>query len=252
MDNLIQAAHKTQEYFLWALAKEIFDDKGVTAFAPDIKELNLDFAMQTEDLAGDIEEILPRVEGFYEARHIPWSWVINPARDHENLKAVLKKRGYTLTSHYPVLVGFLEDVFPDDLLKTFTIQEVGEEQLLEWIVPLQEAFQGTKENASLYLEAHFLALKKKANFRHFVAYVEGKPVSAAALTLSSFGARLNDLGINHAYQRKGFGRAMTLYRMKVTKELGYDWVCLEASDQGALLYKNMGFKELYRNEIFSR
>ena len=250
MDDLIQAAHKTQEYFLWALAKEIFEDKGVTAFAPDIKEPNLNFAMQTKDLAGDIEEILLRVEGFYEASPLPWSWVINPSIDQENLKAVLQKRGYPLISDCPVFVGFLEDVFPDDFLKTFTIQEVGEEQLLEWIVPLQEAFQGTKENTSLYLEAHRLALKKKANFRHFVSYVKGKPVLAATLSLSSNGARLDDLGTTHAYQRKGFGRAMTLYAMKIAKELGYDWVCLEASDQGALLYKSMGFKELYRNEIY--
>ncbi|MBY0293431.1 MAG: GNAT family N-acetyltransferase, partial [Alphaproteobacteria bacterium] len=250
MDDLIQAAHKTQEYFLWALSKEIFDDRGVTAFAPGINEPNLNFAMQTGDFGNDIEKILSLVEEFYEARHIPWSWVINPSRDQENLKTVLKKRGYTLISNYPIFVGFLEDVFLNDPLKTFTIQEIGEEQLLEWIAPLQEAFQGTKVNAHLYLEAHHLALKKKANFRHFVTYVKGKPVSAATLSLSSYGARLDDLGTTHAYQRKGFGRAMTLYAMKIAKELGYEWVCLEASDQGALLYESMGFKELYRNEIY--
>ncbi|OJW47934.1 MAG: hypothetical protein BGO67_08675 [Alphaproteobacteria bacterium 41-28] len=153
---------------------------------------------------------------------------------------------------HPVLTFSLEHSLPSESLKNFDIREVSEEKLSDWILPLKEAFQATEVDALLYKEAHLWALEKKANFRHFVSYFANVPVSAATLSLSPYGARLDDLGTAFAYQRKGFGTAMALYRMKIAKELGYSWICLEAFDQGALLYKTLGLKELYRNEIFGR
>ena len=250
MNSLIHSVHKTQEYFLWAISKEILDDKGVTAFAPGITSPNPNLAMQTGDVECDLETIIQDVEKFYERLHLPWGWIINSSRDQTALKAALRKRGYGLRSSYPVLTFSLEQRLSLDGLKNFSIKEVGVEKLSDWILPLKEAFEATEAEALLYQDVHLRALQKKADFRHFVAYAEEMPVSAGTLSLSSSGARLDDIGTKPDFQRKGLGTAVTLYAMKVAKELGYSWVCLEASDQGALLYKTMGFKELYRNEIY--
>lgn len=252
MHDLIQSAHKTQEYFLWALSKEILVEMGVTAFAPSITEPNLNFAMQTGELEGDIKKIIHEVEKFYEAQGLPWTWMMNPSQDQTDLKAALEKRGYGRTSNYPVLGFSLEQILPLDFLKKFDIQEVTKEQLSDWIFPLQEAFHGSKGSSLPYLETHVRALHKKADFRHFVAYVEEEPVSAATLSLSSFGARLDDIGTRTNYQRQGFATAITLHAMKVAKDLGHGWIYLEASDEGLPLYTKMGFKELYRNEIYGK
>jgi GNAT superfamily N-acetyltransferase len=252
MNILIQSVHKTQEYFLEALSKEIMEENGVTAFAPGTTDPNLNFAMQTDELKGDIEKIVLDIEKFYERLHLPWRWMMNPSRDQTALKEVLKKRGYVLSYAAHVLVGVLEDSMPKNSLKDFDIKEVGEKKLSDWILPLKEAFQATEENALLYQEVHLRALQKKADFRHFVAYVDHVPAAAATLSLSPYGARLDDLGTVSAHQRKGFGTALAHRRMEIAKELGYSWICLEASDQGALLYKRMGFKMLYRNVIYEK
>lgn len=235
-----------------ALSKETFEEKGVAAFAPNIPDPNLNFAMQTGDFADDLEATIPAVETFYQRFCLPWEWTVNSAMGQETLEEALKMREYELMLSAPVLVKSLEDSLPEDDLKGFDIKEVGEEKLSDWILPLKEAFHATEENALLYQEAHLRALQKKANFHHFVAYADGIPVSAATLSLSSYGARLDDLGTLFAYQRKGFGTALSLCIMKRAKDLGYDWVCLESSDDGAPLYKTMGFKELYRNKIYGK
>jgi GNAT superfamily N-acetyltransferase len=177
--------------------------------------------------------------------------MLNPSRNQENLKKALKQRGYELTFSAPILVGSLEGTLPPDR-EGYHIKEVGEEKLSDWIIPLKEAYKATKEDALRYQEAHARALRKKAKFHHFVAYAEEKPVASGTLSLSSDGARLDDLGVLPAYQGKGFGRAMALYRMNIAKALGYQWICLEGSDQGASLYKQMGFQELYPIKVYRK
>ncbi len=252
MSDLISSALKTQEYFLWALSKEIFEEKGVTAYFPGIPEPNLNFAMQTGDIEGDLEEILHQVETFYKERGLPWFWQLNPARDQSNLKTTLHKCGYEITERYSTFVGFIDPFSLQENEQNITIKEVGDGQLSDWILPQQEAFQTTEDCAHDYLKAHIRALQKNATFHHFVAYADGKPVSASTLSLSAYGARLDDLGTRPAYQRKGIGLAMVRHQMKVAKDLGYEWVCLDTSEQGAFLCQSMGFQELCQNEVYGR
>ncbi|HUX80308.1 MAG TPA: GNAT family N-acetyltransferase [Alphaproteobacteria bacterium] len=252
MSNLIQAVHKTQEYFLMSLSKDIYEENGVTAFAPGIGDPNINFAMQTSKIEGDLDKIIQNVEKFYDGFHLSWGWMINPSRDQAALKAALEKRGYKLTGSYPVFTFSLKPPLPLDDIKKFDVKEVGKKELKDWILPQQDAFQATEADALNYLNMHEIALQKKANFRHFVAYNDGVPVSAGTLSLSAHGARIDDIGTEPDFQRKGLGTALTLYAMRVAKELGYPWVCLEASDKGVLLYKSMGFKQIYQNEIYGR
>lgn len=252
MRNLIQSVHNTQEYFLMALSQDIFDEKGVTAFAPGMGDPNINFAMQTSKIEGGLDEIIQDVEKFYDDFHLSWGWMINPSLDQTALKVALENKGYKLTSNYPVLTYSFEHSLRLDGLNKFDVKEVGEKELKDWILPLLDAFQATEADALNYLKMHEGALKKNANFRHFVAYAKGEPVSAGTLSLSSHGARLDDIGTKLDFQRQGFGTAVTLFAMRVAKELGYPWVCLEASDKGVLLYKSMGFKEIYQNEIYER
>lgn len=252
MSQLIQNVHKTQEYFLWALSKDVLEEKGVIAFAPGITSPNLNFALQTGDFKDDRDAIINIVENFFKTRGLSWSWMMNPLRDQDELKAGLESRGFSLLPPYPVMVYEFGISILSDALKNFDIREVSSGDLSDWILPLKEGFKATEVDALLYREAHQRALQKKAGFRHFIAYVAGVPVSAATLSLSSYGARLDDIGTKPSFQRKGFATSVILYAMKVAQELGYPWVCLEASDEGMPLYTKLGFKELYRNEIYSK
>ncbi|MBY0501746.1 MAG: GNAT family N-acetyltransferase [Alphaproteobacteria bacterium] len=224
----------------------------MTAYAPGLKEPNLNFALQTGELQGNFEDILQKVDTFYKPWEIGWYWLLNPSRDQKNIKKSLHKCGYSVAETYSTFIGFLDYISSEEFLKNYTIKEVEEEELLEWTRPLQEAFQGTEESTNLYKNAHVRALHKQANFRHFVAYVGREPVSAATLSLSSYGARLDDLGTKPAFQRQGFGKALVLYQMEIAKDLGYEWVCLDASDQGGLLYKALGFQELCQNQFYKK
>lgn len=250
--NLISLVYKTNQYFLEALSKEVFEVGGVTAYAPTIKEPNLNFAMQTGEIEGRLEELFHKVEMFFEARNLPWFWMLDPSREQTDVKNILHKHGFKIIERYSTFVGFVNDFYLEDTLKKLTLREVEGEKLTDWACPLQDAFQGTEESVHSYLEAHVRALHKGANFHHIVGYVDEEPVCAGTLSASPYGARLDDLGVKQIYQRQGYGKALTFYGMKLAQELGYDWVCLDASDQGAQLYKALGFQELCQNVFYGK
>ena len=143
MNNLIYNVHKTQEYFLRALSKEIFEEQGITAFSVGNMDPNLNWSLQTGNFEDDIETTIHGVETFYQHHNLSWRWMMNPAIAQEDLKNALRKRGYGLAFMAPVLVGSLEAPSPVNLLQDVDIQEVKEEKLSDWLLPLKKAFQAT-------------------------------------------------------------------------------------------------------------
>ena len=79
-----------------------------------------------------------------------------------------------------------------------------------------------------------------------------KPVSCATLSVSEYGARIDNVATRTDYRRRGFGRAITLFAMEKAKELDHQMICLEASDEGLRLYLGIGFVEAYKNKVYAQ
>ena len=79
---------------------------------------------------------------------------------------------------------------------------------------------------------------------------ENEPVSSVTLSVSSYGARIDNLATRTAFLRRGFGAEMVRYAMTKAKNLGYSWCCLESSRKGVPLYQKLGFREIYRVKTY--
>jgi GNAT superfamily N-acetyltransferase len=252
MHPLIEATHKTEEFFWRSLSKEVFEQEGILAFATGMTN-----PYHNPVLAPSFREQmlahLPAIEDFYQKRNLPWVWVVNSSDHSPAIRDLFQKHGLTSLCQSTVMIYRFSQELPEGFLN-IDVQEITEEQrLVDWALPLLEGFQSTEAEISDYMKIHQRAHQKDpASFHHFVTYVDAIPVAAATLSVSPHGARIDDVATRTAYLRQGFGTAVTIYAMKEAKKLGYAWCCLDSSEDALPLYQKIGFTKFHTNEIYGR
>ncbi|MBW5446033.1 GNAT family N-acetyltransferase [Cohnella sp. CFH 77786] len=94
------------------------------------------------------------------------------------------------------------------------------------------------------LERFFLnaGLDTGAPIRHFVAWLDGRPVSTATMFEEGGVAGLYFVATSADYRGRGLGKAITLHALKEAKSRGAERVILHASQAGQGIYRNIGFQ----------
>lgn len=76
----------------------------------------------------------------------------------------------------------------------------------------------------------------------YVGYLDETPVAASELTVGGGVVGLYNICTLMDYRRRGFGTALTLQPLVDALSQGYHTAILQASDEGALVYKRVGFE----------
>jgi ribosomal protein S18 acetylase RimI-like enzyme len=93
-------------------------------------------------------------------------------------------------------------------------------------------------------EAHLaLGLGEDAPLRHYVGFLEGRPVAKASLFLSAESAGLYNVSVAPADRRRGLGTAVALAPLLDARRLGYTVGVLSATPMAIGLYRRLGFRE---------
>lgn len=132
------------------------------------------------------------------------------------------------------------------------IREVND-QLSLWAEPLDAAFPAGEDGeeapdfsiVSDYISYHQRAMANGTEMHHAVLLCQGKPVSCITLSLSEFGARIDDLGTVPAYQGNGYATLLLDYVLTLCRKRGIRDCYLEASPEGLSLYQKLGFRTLF-------
>ncbi|MEY1424120.1 GNAT family N-acetyltransferase [Morganella morganii] len=137
------------------------------------------------------------------------------------------------------------------------IREVND-QLSLWAEPLDAAFPAGDDDGgetvpfsiiSDYISYHQRAMANGTELHHAVLLCQGKPVSCITLSLSEYGARIDDLGTVPAYQGNGYATLLLDYALTLCRKRGIRDCYLEASSEGLSLYQKLGFRTLF-NYLF--
>jgi hypothetical protein len=59
-------------------------------------------------------------------------------------------------------------------------------------------------------------------------------------------ATIRNVGVDPAARRRGYGSALTVAALRIASEAGCQYALLSATDEGALLYRQLGFQSLER------
>ncbi|EPU0814234.1 GNAT family N-acetyltransferase [Morganella morganii] len=133
------------------------------------------------------------------------------------------------------------------------IREVNA-QLALWAEPLEAAFPADEEDGeetaqfsiiSDYISYHQRAMANGTELHHTVLLCDGKPVSCITLSLSEYGARIDDLGTMPAHQGNGYATLLLDHALTLCRKRGLRDCYLEASSEGLSLYQKLGFRTLF-------
>ena len=95
-----------------------------------------------------------------------------------------------------------------------------------------------------------LGLGLNTPYRSYVAYLDGKPVSTAAVLFGTEVAGIYTVATVPEARGKGFGAAVTLAPLLDARKMGYRVGTLQASKMKFPVYKKMGFKADFRVGLF--
>ncbi|MEM7871125.1 GNAT family N-acetyltransferase [Morganella morganii] len=197
-----------------------------------------------------------QAQQLFTARHKPHCLVTEKSVA-EALHPQIMAAGYDADGETSAMHLCVEEWQPSSVLPAgCEIREVND-QLSLWAEPLDAAFPAGEDDeeapdfsiVSDYIRYHQRAMANGTELHHAVLLCQGKPVSCITLSLSEYGARIDDLGTVPAYQGNGYATLLLDYALTLCRKRGIRDCYLEASSEGLSLYQKLGFRTLF-NYLF--
>ncbi len=89
-------------------------------------------------------------------------------------------------------------------------------------------------------------------FAAYVGYVDGEPVSTAAIVMGGGAMGVYNVGTLPGHQRRGYGEAVMRYALEeARREHGVQRALLQSTPAGLRLYERMGFRAVTRVSVYS-
>lgn len=252
MSQLISLYRQSEDYFFRGIALKSLDiEDSAHAYMTGGAELNFIYITKNTNA---LDKILIQGRKFFDQHNlsfdvmIPEEWCISDTKD------ILNTMGYIQKNKTVSMFLDLNSTTTDQsaYFDSETIIKSNDDKLNEWMMPFIGAFESTFEICKLYAIIHESALKRNINLRHFSLYKQEKPIASSTLSIyNDTIARIDDVGTLPELQGKGYASALMRYILSEAKKLGAYYCFLESSDSGLGVYQKLGFKTLFKNNIYS-
>lgn len=196
------------------------------------------------------QEIVDFQVQFFQKQKLPSSCFIAPNSQLDRIGEYLKQLGYHTPGPYQAISLDLSLPLTPSFQPIPSVKQVlTDKELKKWSTILATVFfPELKETLSDFLYENYKKLGYTGPMRHYLGYVDAKPVGASSLLLT-YNSHPEICGLwNGAvlkeWRRKGVGRAMAEKRIVDAQDLGFSlMVCFMEADALAWSYcKPLGFE----------
>jgi len=194
--------------------------------------------------AGRAAEILAAVRGTGR----PFTWWVGPASDPDTLRPLLHAAGLSVTESEEAMwidLSTLPSAVAGgglDLVRISTPDQVrafAEMMSAGWDPPATPV-------ARFFELATAGILDADCPSAFVVGYADGVAVAAAEVHCTADVAGVYGVTTEPAYRRRGFGKAVTMAVLDIARRRGCRLAVLQASAEGAALYRRLGFQSIGR------
>lgn len=238
-----------------------FQGKGVKASSTGFKLPLLNLALGCDFPEGisddEIGEEVETVKRLFAERNVPWYWWMNAEPSPKHIGQILEKHGLVYDDPpLPAMIAPLKQDLPalpkyDEGIRVWRANSISDLQAASLIRRI--AF-GFKEGEALtYFEDMAQDwLSDESPARLYLAGVsESEPVSIGAVIQGAGIPGIYVMATLPQQHRKRFGKAILTALLKEASAMRGDIIALTASDAGAGLYAQFGFKRLFAFDFYS-
>lgn len=194
---------------------------------------------------------------YYRAKGIPCAWWLGPWTQPADMDTRLRHLGPSRTSATPAMAMDLKDLPEQETgSEQVAIKEVTDGPTLREYVDLDLRVFGFATTANPAPVERMVEIDEACGYgpghhwRHFSAWVNGRPVSNTSLFLGGGAAGLYGVATLPEARHQGIATAVVLHALRAARLMGYRIATLQASDMGAPLYSRIGFREYCRINIY--
>lgn len=195
---------------------------------------------------GNAAQAIQETMDYFSSQQVnTFTWWLEPGLDSAAWSQHLLPPGFQYTNSPPAMAMDLAKLplttpHPAGL----TIRQVADlETFLEWT----RTFIPGYELPDAFVDP-FYELLAGVGFdlpiRHYLGYLDGKPVATSTLFLAAGTAGIYDVGTLPEARRKGIGAALTLFPLQQARAMGYTTSVLQSSEMGFSVYQKMGFRHV--------
>ncbi len=250
--SLHEAIVASQNFFFRSMAISCYESEGIIATTMGINNAFFNNVLETNIAATDVTSIIQKLIIFFAKYDAPWTWLVYPFSKPIELGTLLESNGMTKIEDFSVMGIDITKALPVISDNCLCIKEVlSARDFDDWNIPEHDGFGGTEEVMMQFRRrTENIPYGNGNNFHHYVLYVDSNPVAAGTLSLHQGNARLDNIAVRPAYQKNGFGTAITLHMLTEAKRFGVKHCFLDASHHGKGVYIKLGFQEYYTGEMY--
>jgi len=218
-----------------------------------IASADLNMVWNESPLTTDDSEAIQYVKKDFQRAGLPFWWWVLPSAGSQATIDMLQADGFSHKDSIPSMLADLT-LLPD--------QETGDSHLSIIRVRKREelhlweevSFAGfdfpceTKEQYHRFVSAFNLSNASPQKF--FLAYLNGKPVATSLLFLNGNAGGIYFVTTLAEQRKKGIGLQLTMATLNFAKIAGARFATLQSSPDGLQVYKQAGFKEYCRVDVY--
>jgi GNAT superfamily N-acetyltransferase len=204
--------------------------------------------LEPGEVDGAIDEVVAR----FRAHSVPGTWHVGPTSRPADLGARLRARGFG-GGWWDVgmaadLATLREDSPPPQGVEIVRVRE--RRGLDAWGQARALDPDGALESRWVADVYERIGLGDDVPWRHYVAWLDERPVATATLFLGAGVAGVYFVLTVPEARRRGIGGAITLAALREARDLGYRIGVLGASEMGLPVYRRLGFEAYCRLTVY--
>jgi len=203
------------------------------------RSANMALGGRFADAARGVRETLGVFEG------LPFLWFLRPDAEFDATREAMRDAGFTLEDDERCMLLEPEDARPAPPPSGFDISEARSVRDLEaFLDAYQAAFHVDDASRAAWLAHHAALLPRRDRMRYLVGRVEGEAIACGAAFLGAQAVGVYSVGVAPAWQRRGFGAAMTWRVVEEGLREGRTRAILGATPAGKRTYEKLGFRDV--------
>jgi ribosomal protein S18 acetylase RimI-like enzyme len=224
---------------------EIVRTQHLTTVSSGVKIPLFNRAMFSRLSSTNVDETIQETIAYFESRGLPFTWQVDPTDTPEDLSVHLEKHGLTLSSGSGMALVLSELKIPETQ-NELTFERVRTLELYEVYARLLAKAYGMPEFAWEDLVQILLSVGLRADFHHYIGYLDGQPVATSAILYSDGVAGIYNIATLPEARGRRMGSMITAAPLIDARERGYKVRILHSTQMGYNVYKRLGYEEVCR------